>query len=91
MKNGIILFINIIMCIDSFILDCNLSKSAEILGRLPLLVKTKFKNNKTKTKPFKILDTSCHFSLPKFCQVRDMIKKQTRKKCFMKERLNLKT
>ena len=71
---------SIIKCMNSFILDCNLSKSAKILGWLPLHIKTKFQN-KTKTKPRKIFATSCrHFSLAKFCQVRYIIKKQTRAK-----------
>ena len=66
------------MCMGYFTLDWNLSRSAQILGRLNLQIKTKLQN-KTKTKPRKIFDSLCrHFSLAKFCQERYIIKKQNR-------------
>ena len=50
-----------------FILDLNLSKSALILGRLPLHVKNKYEN-KIKTKQGKIFAILyCQFSLVKSC------------------------
>ena len=76
---------SIIMCMRSFTLDWNLSKSALILGWLSLYIKTRFQNKTTKR--HKIFTTSCHrFSLAKFCQVRYIIKKpNSPKKCFMNE------
>ena len=80
MKNGIMVFMITIMCIGSFTLDWNLSKSAQILSKLTLHRKTKIQT-KTKMKPHKIFGTLCnHFSLVKFCQVSYIIKKQTRTK-----------
>ena len=70
----------IIMCMGPFTLDWNLSKSAYILGWLPLYIKTKFQN---KTKTHKIFTTSCHhFSLGKFFQVRYIIKNKLVQKMF---------
>ena len=90
MKNGIILFMSIIMCMESFTLGWSLTKSAQILGWLSLHIKTKFQNY-TKTKPRKIFTTSCHhLSLATFSQVRYTIKKQTRTKNVLWINKNLK-
>ena len=69
----------IYLCIGSFTLDWNLSKSAQNLSWLILHIKTMFQS-KTKTKPRKIFATlSRHFSLTKFCQVSYITEKQTSK------------
>ena len=78
------------MCLVSFTLDWNLSKSAQILGWLTLHTKTKFQS-KTKTKWRKIFVTSClECSLGKFFQVRYIINKQTRAKNVLWMNKNLK-
>ena len=73
---------SIIMCMRSKTLDWNLSKSAKILGSLPLYIKTKFQN-KTKTKPRNFFDNSCRLlSLVKFWQVSYIIKNKLSQKMF---------
>ena len=50
MKNGIILFMSIIMCTGTFTLDQNLSKSALTIVWLLLHRKTKLKQNQNQLK-----------------------------------------
>ena len=86
----VIIFMSIIMCMGSFTLDWNLSKSGQILGWLTLHIKTKFQN-KTKTKPSKFFASlHGHFSLTKFFQARYVMKKQTRAKNLWRMYKNLK-
>ena len=56
-KWNYIFFMSIIMCMGSFTIDWNLSKSAYILVFLPMYIKAKFQY-KAKTKPCQI---SCQF------------------------------
>ena len=78
MKNGIILFMSIIMCTGTFTLDQNLSKSALTIVWLLFTQKNQVK---TKSKPIKIFTASCcHFSLVNFHQVNYIIKKTNSRK-----------